>query len=124
MMLTFLKSKIHRATITDKQLAYEGSITVDKKLMAAAVLAVYEKVQVLNINTGERFETYIIPGKPGTGQICLNGPAARLGEKGDLVVILSYAQLSAAEVAAWRPVVVQVDGKNRIVKRKVLSIAC
>jgi aspartate 1-decarboxylase len=123
MMQTFLKSKIHRATVTDKKLTYEGSITIDAKLMREAGLSAYEKVQVLNVNTGERFETYTIPGKPRAGQICLNGPAARLGEIGDVVVIISYAQLRAEEIKTWRPVVVQVDEKNRMVKRKILSIS-
>jgi aspartate 1-decarboxylase len=121
MQLTFLKSKIHRATVTAAELHYQGSITIDTVLMRAAGLGPYEKVQVVNVNNGERFETYVIPGKPRSGRICLNGPAARLCAVGDLVIVIAYAQLDLAEVAAWRPVVVHVDAKNRVTRTRRLT---
>ena len=91
MRRTLLKSKIHRATVTDSNINYEGSITIDEDLMEAANIIENEKVQVLNIDNGERLETYVIKGKRGTGTICLNGPAARKVEPGDIVIIVSYA---------------------------------
>lgn len=122
MMRTFLKSKIHRATVTEAVLGYEGSITIDPELMAAAALDRYEKVQVLNLNTGARFETYVIPGKRGDGRICLNGPAARLGVAGDTVLIISYVLMPEAEKDRLVPVVVHVDGHNRVVRKEKLKI--
>ena len=89
MQRTFLKSKIHRATITGTVLTYEGSITLDPQLMETADIKAYEKVQVLNLNNGARFETYVIPGAAGDKQVCLNGPAARLGEAGDIIIVVS-----------------------------------
>ena len=114
MVRTFLKSKIHRAALTQTELAYEGSITLDPELMTAADIKTYEKVQVLNLNNGARFETYVIRGKAGSGQICLNGPAARLGQVGDTVIVVSYVQLAEDEQDAHVPVVVLVDGKNKV----------
>lgn len=111
---TLLKSKIHRATVTDADLHYEGSITIDRDLMDAANLVEYEKVAVLDINNGARFETYVIEGPRGRGDICLNGAAARLVAKGDLVIIVSYCNVKEDEVAQHRPVLVFVDEKNRI----------
>ncbi len=116
MLLISLKSKIHRATVTRADLNYEGSLTVDRNLMTAAGFFPHEKVQVVNINNGCRFETYLIEGKPDSGMICLNGGAARLGCKGDLVIIMSYALLSAEEVVKHKPIVVLVDKNNRILK--------
>jgi len=118
MLIELLKSKIHRATVTDACLDYEGSITIDKELMGAAGLFPHEKVHVLNINNGERFETYIIEGKPKSGIICLNGAAARLVQKNDLIIIAAYTFLTAEEAKGWRPKVVKVNEKNRIAKSR------
>lgn len=115
-MRIMLKSKIHRATVTDGNIDYEGSITIDKKLMAKADILPYEQVQVLNINTGARFNTYAIEGQEGSGDICLNGAAARLAVKGDTVIILSYCHVSDEEALNLTPKVVHVDAKNAIVK--------
>lgn len=109
------KSKIHRATITQADLYYEGSLTVDSELMEAADLLPYEKVSVVNVNNGERFETYLISGEPGSGVICLNGAAARKGAIGDQVIIISYASMTDEEISRYEPTVVHVDKANRIV---------
>jgi len=114
MMLHMLKSKIHRATITEANLNYTGSLTLDPDLREAAGMLVHEQVQVLNINTGARFETYIIEGERGSGVICLNGAAARLGQPGDLVIILTYVMMSEEEAETHQPTLVYVDEKNRI----------
>ncbi len=108
------KSKIHRATITDANLQYEGSLTVDRDLMRAADLLPSEQVQVVNINNGARFETYLIEGAPGQGDICLNGAAARLGHPGDKVIIISYAFIEDEAARSHDPIVVHVDERNRI----------
>ena len=110
---TMLKSKIHRATVTDANLNYVGSITVDRDLLDLADIHPYEQVAVLNINTGARFETYAIEGRRGGGDICLNGAAARLAQPGDLVIVLTYAQYDEAETRGHEPVVVHVDERNR-----------
>ena len=115
-MRIMLKSKIHRATVTDGNIDYEGSITIDKKLMAEADILPYEQVQVLNINNGARFSTYAIEGQEGSGEICLNGAAARLAVKGDTVIILSYCHVSDEEARNITPKLVYVDAKNAIVK--------
>ncbi len=114
MFRTMLKSKIHRATVTEANLHYEGSITIDAKLMDKADILPDEKVEVLNLNTGARLETYAIRGKPGSGIICLNGPAARGASVGDQVIILSYVVVEDREAGSLNPRVVKVDGKNRI----------
>ena len=116
MFRTLMKSKIHRATVTQTNLHYVGSITIDEDLMEAADLVENEKVQVVNIHTGARFETYVIPGDRGSGVIGLNGAAARLAEPGDLVIIISYAAYSEDEVRRHRPTVVVVDADNRPVE--------
>jgi aspartate 1-decarboxylase len=116
MMVTMFKSKVHRATITQADLNYEGSLTLDPDLLEAAGINVYEQVQVLNINTGDRFATYAILGERGSGVVCLNGAAARKGQPGDLVIVLTYAQVDAEEAKEWEPRVVLVDGQNRISK--------
>lgn len=113
------KSKIHRATVTAADLHYEGSLTVDPTLLDAADISPYEQVQVVNINTGARFETYVIPGTPGAGEIQLNGAAARLGVPGDLVIVITYAWYDEADVASHRPTVVLVDERNRPVAPKL-----
>jgi aspartate 1-decarboxylase len=115
-MRTMLKSKIHRATVTDGNIDYEGSITIDTKLMEAADMLPYEQVQVLNINNGARFSTYVIEGEPGRGDICLNGAAARLAVKGDLVIILTYTDMPDEEARNHKPRIVLVDEKNQPVK--------
>lgn len=108
-----MKSKIHRATITESNLEYVGSITIDETLMDEANILENEKVQVVNLNNGNRFETYTIRGKAGSGDICLNGAAARLGLAGDKIIIITYAQMEIDEAKAFKPTVVHVDDKNR-----------
>ncbi|MBO7522623.1 MAG: aspartate 1-decarboxylase [Bacteroidales bacterium] len=116
MMIEVLKSKIHRVTVTDANLNYVGSITIDEDLMDAANLIVHEKVEVLNINNGERFETYVIKGERGSGMICLNGAAARKAEVGDIVIILSYALMDFEEAKTFAPAVVIPDtATNKII---------
>lgn len=114
MLRMMCKSKIHRATVTGADLNYMGSITIDPDLMDAADLLEYEQVHVVNINNGARFETYVIPGTRGEGEICLNGAAARLAQPGDKVIVISYAQYSQAELAEHRPVFIFVDEQNRL----------
>ena len=108
-----MKSKIHRATVTEANLNYVGSITIDEDLMESADLLENEKVQIVNNNNGARLETYVIPGPRGTGVICLNGAAARLVQPGDSVIIISYAMISQEELASHKPTVVFVDEKNQ-----------
>ncbi|MBO6162084.1 MAG: aspartate 1-decarboxylase [Eubacterium sp.] len=114
MQVTVLKSKIHRATVTQAELNYIGSITVDSELMEAAGLIEYERVQVADIDNGKRLETYVIAGDPGSGVICLNGAAARYVSTGDRVIIMSYAQMTPEEVKENPPKVVFVDMENKI----------
>lgn len=110
------KSKIHRATVTDANLNYVGSITIDEDLMVAADIFENEKVQVVNNNNGARFETYVIKGKKGSGVVCLNGAAARLAHPGDIVIIISYGFFDSAEAKNLKPIAVMVDEKNEIVE--------
>ena len=117
-MRTMLKSKIHRARVTQCNIDYEGSITIDKDLMEAADMLQYEKVDILNINNSARFHTYVIEGERGSGEICLNGAAARLVAKGDIVIILSYQSMADDEAASYKPRLVYVDAQNRIVDTK------
>ncbi|AUX61436.1 aspartate 1-decarboxylase [Simonsiella muelleri] len=114
MFRTLLGGKIHRATVTQADLNYVGSITVDLDLLDAAGICVNEKVQIVNNNNGERLETYTIAGERGSGVVCLNGAAARLVQKGDIVIIMSYVLLSEPEIANHEPKVVLVDEHNRI----------
>ncbi len=116
MLINILKSKIHRATVTEAELNYVGSITIDEDLMEAAGILEYEQVQVVNINNGSRFETYTIAGERGSGIICLNGAAARCAQKGDKIIIMAYAQMEPEEVKNNPPKVVFVDGENKISK--------
>ena len=116
MLRTMLKSKITPATVTESQLDYEGSITIDEDVMQAADLLANEQVHVLNMNTGARILTYAIPGQRGTGVICLNGPAARTGLVGDQVTILSYVQVEEQEAQGWERALVRLNGDNRIVR--------
>jgi aspartate 1-decarboxylase len=116
MRRTMMKSKIHRATITEANLDYVGSITIDRDLMDAADLLPNEKVQVVDNDNGARLETYVIEGPPGSGVICLNGAAARLVHPGDTIIIISYADLEDAEARGWEPTVVFVDADNRALR--------
>jgi len=116
MIRTMLKCKIHRATITDAVLHYEGSVTIDKNLMEAAGLAEYEQVHIWNVDNGNRFTTYAIEGEPGSGVVCLNGAAARQASKGDLVIIAAFAGYREEELAQYRPTLVYVDRHNRITR--------
>ena len=116
MQREMLKSKIHRVTVTEAELYYEGSITVGKDLLEAADILAYEKVQVLNFNNGSRIDTYTIEGPAGSGTICLNGPAARFGTVGDEVIIVSYVQVPDENIKKFKPKVILVDKKNKIIK--------
>lgn len=121
MMITMFKSKIHRATVTEANLNYMGSLTLDVDLLEAAGLRPYEQVHVVNINNGNRFETYVIEGERGSGVVCLNGAAARLGHEGDLVIVIAYAQMTPEEADEFRPVSVHVDANNQILHRERLA---
>jgi len=112
MLITVCKSKIHRATITEANLNYVGSMTIDENLMKLAYLVEYEKISVVNVNNGERIETYVIKGKAGSGIIALNGAAARKGQKGDLVIIIAYGQIDCNEAEGFEPKVVHVGHDN------------
>lgn len=114
MQRTMCKSKIHRATVTDANLNYVGSITIDEDLMDAADLLPYEQVQIVNNNNGARFETYTIKGKRGTGTICLNGAAARLVQPGDIIIIISYVQVAKNDARNFKPRILLVNEKNQI----------
>jgi aspartate 1-decarboxylase len=114
MLIEMCKCKLHRATITEANLEYEGSLTVDRDLMDAAGLLTYEKVSVVNINTGSRLDTYVIEGGRGTGVLCLNGAAARLGARGDRVIIIAYASMTPEEAADFKPSMVYVDEDNKV----------
>lgn len=115
MIISMLKSKIHRATVTEANLDYIGSITIDENLMEAAGLIEYECVQVLNITNGNRLETYVIKGPIGSNSICINGAAAHLVHKNDLVIIASYCQLNISDVNQHKPKIIQVNNKNQII---------
>lgn len=115
MFRLMLRSKIHRATVTDANLEYEGSLTVDPLLLEAADMLPYEQVRVSNLNNGERFETYIIPGKRGSGDMCLNGPTARKGAKGDKIIVFCYEYYNEQELKTFKPNIVLVDDRNKIV---------
>jgi len=108
-----LQSKIHRATVTEANLDYEGSITIDEELMEKANLLPFEQVQIYNISNGERFETYVITGPRNSGRICINGAAARRAAKGDLIIIANYVMMEASEAKTHTPRMVYVDSKNR-----------
>ena len=116
MTLEMLYSKIHRATVTDANLNYVGSITIDKELIEASTLSVGQKVEVVNINNGERFATYVIEGKAGGKDICLNGAAARKAHIGDKIIIIAYAHMTKAEIELFRPTVVLVDECNTLIE--------
>lgn len=116
MTITMLKAKIHRATVTQAELNYVGSITVDMDLLEQAGIYEYEKVQIVDVNNGARFETYTIAGERGSGVMCLNGAAARMVQTGDKIILMAYAQVSPEEAKELRPTVLFVDGKNQVTK--------
>ena len=115
MLREFLDSKIHRATVTDANLEYVGSITIDETLMNAAGMREWQKVEILDVNNGERFQTYIIKGEPNSGVICLNGAAARKVQKGDKVIVVTYVSLNENEMLNHKPQIIIVDDKNKII---------
>jgi len=114
MTITVFKSKIHRATVTQADLNYVGSITIDENLMEAANIVEHERVQIVNVNNGERLETYVIKGERGAGTICLNGPAARKVAVGDVIIIISYVQMTMEEHKTHQPATIHVDAANQI----------
>jgi len=118
MLRCMLRAKIHMATITESNIAYEGSITIDEAVLRNAGMLPYEQVMISNVNNGERFETYIIPGKKDSGEICLNGPTARKGVVGDKVIIFCYGYFEESEIQDFKPKIVHVNAKNRIVRKQ------
>ena len=123
MDITMLKAKLHRLRVTEANLYYEGSITVDRELLDTAGLLPYEKVQVVNVNNGNRLQTYTIPGESGERTVCLNGPAARLAEVGDEVIVIAYAELTPTEAREHHPRVVHVDQNNDVTKTRIHDVA-
>lgn len=115
MLLHIMKSKLHRVKITQAELNYVGSVTIDENLMDAANLLENEKVQIVNNNNGERFETYVIPGERGSGTVCLNGAAARRAEVGDIVIIISYGVMTPEEAKVYKPKLIFPDSNNKLV---------
>lgn len=118
MQITMLKSKIHRATVTEAQLNYVGSITIDKKIMEESGITEYEKVQVVDINNGNRLETYVIEGEENSGVMCLNGAAARYVQVGDKIIVMTYCTMDKDEISDYKPTVVFVDDSNKILEIK------
>jgi aspartate 1-decarboxylase len=116
MMVSMLRSKIHRARVTRTDLNYAGSLTLDPILIEASGMLVHEQVHVLNVNTGARFETYVIEGRRGAGEVCLNGAAARLGEPDDILIVITYALMDIEDAKKHKPCVVHVDADNRVVR--------
>lgn len=117
MLLTLLKAKLHRATVTEANLNYAGSITIDRDLADKAGIFINEKVQVVNNNNGARFETYVIEGERGSGTICLNGAAARLVQPGDKIIVMAYAHMTPEEAQKHKPVILLLDDENKIIDR-------
>lgn len=122
MTISMLKAKLHRLRVTEADLYYEGSITVDEELLDTAGLLPYEKVQVVNVNNGHRLETYTIPGEAGERTVCLNGPAARLAAPGDEVIVIAYADLTPSEAQQHHPRVVLVDEDNNVTETRTLDV--
>ena len=116
MMRVFLRAKVHRATVTDRSLDYEGSLTIDRDLMDAVGILPNEQVHVYNVSNGQRFETYAIPGERGSGTVCVNGVAAHLAENGHKIIIACYGLLAEGEIDGFSPRVALVDGQNRVVR--------
>jgi aspartate 1-decarboxylase len=123
MRRTFFKSKIHRATVTHADLDYEGSVSIDEDLLDASGILEYEAVHIWNITRGTRLQTYAIKGERGSGVICINGAAAHLNRPGDLVILATFAELEEAELRGFKPAVVLVDARNRIVGKDVTEVA-
>lgn len=123
MNITMFKAKLHRLRVTEADLYYEGSITLDRALLDAAGILPYEKVQVVNVNNGSRLETYTIPAESETGTVCLNGPAARLAAPGDEVIVIAYARLAPEEARQHHPRVVHVDEDNDVVETRTLDVS-
>ncbi len=117
MLRNMFKAKLHRATVTDANLNYEGSVTIDKDLLDASGILEFEKVDIWNITNGSRFSTYVLEGRRGSGEICLNGAAARLVQVGDRVIIATFAMMEEKELEGFKPTVVQLDEHNRIVSK-------
>ena len=117
MLLTLLKAKLHKATVTEANLNYTGSITIDKDIIDQAGIFIHEKVQIVNNNNGARFETYVIEGKSGSGVLCLNGAAARLVQPGDKVIIMAYAQMTPEEAQTHKPLVLLLGDNNQILEK-------
>ncbi len=115
MLRCILRAKIHIATVTESNLSYEGSITIDEAIMKKAGILSYEQVMISNLNNGERFETYAIPGKKGSGEVCLNGPTARKGVVGDKIIIFCYNYIEDSRVKGFKPKIIRLDEKNKIV---------
>ncbi|TAH24500.1 MAG: aspartate 1-decarboxylase [Cytophagales bacterium] len=115
MQIQVLKSKIHRVKVTQAELHYVGSITIDETLMEASNIIENEKVQIVNINNGERFETYVIKGESGSGTICLNGPAARKVQVGDIIIVIAYATMDFELAKQWKPYLIYPDSQNKLV---------
>lgn len=115
MLKCMLRAKIHQATVTDSNILYEGSLTVDETLLDAVGMKPYEQVRVSNLNNGERFETYVIPGERDSGIICLNGATARKGSKNDLIIIFSYCYYTEDEIRDFSPIIIRLDKDNRII---------
>ena len=122
MLRVLMKSKIHGATVTEANLNYTGSITIDKNLLEASNMCVYERVQIVNLNNGSRVETYTLEGEAGSGTICMNGAAARWAHQGDKVIIISYGLMDEKEIRSHKPKVIFVDDQNRIKKDKNLKL--
>lgn len=122
MRRTFFKSKIHRATVTQADLHYEGSVTIDEDLMDAAAIAEYEAVHIWNVTRGTRLQTYALKGDRGSGVVCINGAAAHLNQPGDIVILATFAELDEAEARGHAPKVVLVDAKNRPVAKDVIEV--
>ncbi|MFQ5869710.1 MAG: aspartate 1-decarboxylase [Candidatus Zixiibacteriota bacterium] len=116
MLIRVCRAKIHRARVTAADLHYQGSITIDSELLAAAGIGRWEEVQIVNLNSGARFTTYVMPGKPGSGTVCLNGPAARLGQVDDIIIVIAYGLIDEKESQTFHPRIVFVDEKNRITR--------
>jgi aspartate 1-decarboxylase len=123
MRLHLFKSKIHRATVTHADLDYEGSVTIDASLMEVAHILEHEQIHIWNVTRGTRLVTYALRGEPGSGVVCINGAAAHHAKPGDLVILATFAEVEAAEAAAWKPTVVLVDGKNRLVAGNATEVA-
>jgi aspartate 1-decarboxylase len=123
MRLHLFKSKIHRATVTHADLDYEGSVTISGELMEAAQILEHEQIHIWNVTRGTRLTTYALRGEPNSGVICINGAAAHLAKPGDLVILATFAEVEAAEARTWRPTVVLVDGKNRVVDPAATEVA-